>query len=140
VQALVFMTQARLNQGDPAKAREALAHAEALEPQNYQVRLVSALTLAVEGRREDALREMDAEVLRDGETVFFALYVAEFYSVLGDRAKAVEWLDRAVRLGDERADWFERDPLLVNIRQEPGFRQIVDGIRIRQEQRKKSAR
>jgi hypothetical protein len=66
--------------------------------------------------------------------------VAEFYAVLGDRAKAVEWLDRAVRAGDERADWFERNPLLANIRQEPLFRQIVDGIRYRQEQRRKPAR
>jgi hypothetical protein len=79
---------------------------------------------------------MDDEVLKYGELLFFTSNVAEFYAVLGDRAKAVEWLDRAVRAGDERADWFERDPLLASIRQEPRFRQIVDGIRHRQEQRK----
>jgi hypothetical protein len=33
-----------------------------------------------------------------------------------------------------------RDPLLANIRQEPRFRQIVDGIRYRQEHRKKTVR
>ena len=60
----------------------------------------------------------------------------EFYAVLGDSAKALDWLDRAVRAGDERADWFERDPLLTSIRQEPRFRQIVDGIRYRQELRR----
>jgi hypothetical protein len=83
---------------------------------------------------------MNAEVLKYGELIIVASNVAEFYAVLGDRAKAVEWLDRAVRAGDERADWFERDPLLASIRQEPRFRQIVDGIRIRQEQRKTSLR
>jgi len=48
--------------------------------------------------------------------------------------------DRRSRAGDERADWFERDPLLGNIRQEPRFRQIVDGIRYRLERRHREAR
>jgi hypothetical protein len=83
---------------------------------------------------------MNAEVLKYGELINVASNVAEFYAVLGDRAKALDWLDRAVRVGDERADWFERNPLLANIRQEPRFREIVDGIRSRQEQRTKTAR
>ena len=66
--------------------------------------------------------------------------MAEFYAVLGDRAKALDWLDRAVRAGDEWADWFERDPLLVNVRQAPRFRQIVSGIRYRQKRRGQKAR
>jgi len=96
--------------------------------------------LAVEGRRDDAMQEMDPAVLKYGELIIATSLVAEFYAVLGDRAQALDWLDRSVRAGDERADWFERDPLLANIRQEPRFRQIIDGIRNRQEQRKTSAR
>ena len=66
--------------------------------------------------------------------------VAVFYAVLGDRAKSLDWLDRAVRAGDERADWFERDPLLSNIPRETRFRQIIDGIRYRREQQASSKR
>jgi predicted Zn-dependent protease len=128
-----------MTQGNLAKAREVLTTARSLQPENYLGRVLWALLLAVEGRRADALQAMDAEVLKYGELNIATSLVAEFYAVLGDRAKALEWLDRAVRAGDERAEWFERDPLLVNIRQEPRFRQIVDGIRIRQEQRRKSA-
>jgi predicted Zn-dependent protease len=129
-----------MTEGSAAKAREALAAALTLEPQNYQVRLLWALQLAIEGRRADALQAMDAEVLKYGELIVGASIVAEFYAVLDDRSKSLEWLDRAVRVGDERAAWFERDPLLANIRQEPRFRQIVDGIRYRQEQRHKATR
>jgi Tfp pilus assembly protein PilF len=136
--ALMNMALACMTEGSAAKAREALAAALTLEPQNYQVRLLWALQLAVEGRRADALQAMDAEVLKYGELIVGASIVAEFYAVLDDRSKSLEWLDRAVRAGDERADWFERDPLLANIRQEPRFRQIVDGIRYRQEQRHKA--
>jgi Tfp pilus assembly protein PilF len=136
--ALVAIGMAHLTAGNAAGAREALASALTLEPQNYQARVMWALLLAVEGRRADALQAMDAEVLKYGELIIAASLVAEFYAVLGDRAKALDWLDRAVRAGDERASWFERDPLLVNIRREPRFREIVNGIRYRQEQRKKS--
>jgi hypothetical protein len=64
--------------------------------------------------------------------------VAEFYAVLGDETNSLDWLDRAVRAGDERADWLERDPLLANVQKETRFRQLIDGIRYRREQQAKS--
>jgi len=138
--ALTLMALACMTQGNVAKAREMLTTARSLQPDNYQGRVLWALQLALEGRRADALQAMDADVLKYGELISVACNVAEFYALLGDRAKALDWLDRAVRVGDERAAWFERDPLLANIRQEPRFRQIVDGIRYRQEQRRIPAR
>ena len=80
---------------------------------------------------------MDPDVLKYGEFIMFASNVAEFYAALGDREKALDSLDRAVRAGDERAEWFERNPLLASIRTETRFRQIVDSIHARREQRKK---
>jgi tetratricopeptide (TPR) repeat protein len=139
IPALMSMGMAYLTQGNAVKARETLARARSLEPQNYQVRLLWALLLAVEGRREEAMREMDAELLKFGELIIFSSIVAEFHAVLGDRAAALDWLDRAARSGDGRAEWFERDPLLASVRGEPRFRQIVDGIRYRREQRNKPA-
>ena len=138
--ALGSLSLAYLQQGNAGKAGEILAVARAAEPENFVLRLVSALQLAVAGRREDARRAMDADALKYGELISFASNVAEFYAVLGETPRALEWLDRAVRAGDERADWFERDPLLANIRNEPRFKQITDGIRIRREQLAKSSR
>ncbi len=112
VPALWFVAQAHMSKGDLTKARQALERARALEPRNYGARILWALQLAREGKRDEALGEMDAEVLKYGELVFWAWNVAEFYAVLGDKAKALDWLERAVRVGDERAEWFQRDPLL----------------------------
>jgi tetratricopeptide (TPR) repeat protein len=134
---LMYLVMAHMTAGHIAEARETLNKALTFEPQNYQVRLFLALQLALEGRRDEAVGAMDAEVLKYGELFIVASNVAEFYAALGDREKALDWLDRAVRAGDERAEWFERDPLLANIRTEPRFRQIVDGIRVRREQRKR---
>jgi hypothetical protein len=64
--------------------------------------------------------------------------VVAFYSVLGETEKALEWLDRAVRLSDERADWFRRDPLLANARDHPRVQQILDPVAFRQQQRVES--
>jgi tetratricopeptide (TPR) repeat protein len=140
VPALIALALAHMTESNAAKARETLASFRSLEPENYVAGLLWALQLAIEGQRADALQAMDAEVLKYGELISFASNVAEFYAVLGDRSKSLEWLDRAVRVGDERADWFERDPLLANIRQEPRFRQIVDGIRYRRERRDQKTR
>ena len=134
--ALGFLALAHMTQGNIAGSHEALTKARALEPQNYQVQALWALQLALEGHRTEALQAMTGDVLKYGELIVVTSNIAEFYAVLDDKAKALEWLDRAVRAGDERASWFERDPLLANLRQEPRFREIVDGIRYRQERRR----
>ncbi|MCC7240949.1 MAG: hypothetical protein IT180_03410 [Acidobacteria bacterium] len=113
--ALTTMAQAYMTDDHAAKAREALTMARDLEPANYLVRLLRALPLAVEGRREEALAAMDDGVLKYGEFIIAACNVAEFYAVLGNRPRALEWLERAARAGDERAEWLERDPPLAGV-------------------------
>jgi tetratricopeptide (TPR) repeat protein len=140
IMALTSMAQAYLTDDNAAKAREALARARDIEPANYLVRLLWALLLAVEGRREEALAAMDDDVLKYGEFIIGASNVAEFYAVLGERPRALEWVDRAARAGDERAEWLKRDPLLAGVRDEPRFREILDGIRNRRRQGADTAR
>ena len=78
---------------------------------------------------------MDPDLIKYAELVGFALYAAELYAVVGDTSKALDFLDRDVRAGDERAEWFARDPLLASIREEPRFLEILDSIRSRRAQR-----
>ncbi len=140
VGAFAYLALAHMTAGDMASARQALERALAQQPINFGLRLLWALQLALEGKREEAQRKMDTEVLKYAELGPPASYVAEFYSVLGDKAKALDWLDRAARWGDDRAEWFGRNPLLKNIQEDPRFRQILESIRFRREQRTKAAR
>jgi tetratricopeptide (TPR) repeat protein len=105
------------------------------EPKNYFVRILRAIQLALDGKRDDALREMDADLRTYLELTFYSIYAAEFYSVLGETNESLNWLDRAIRAGDERLEWFERDPLLKNVQQEARFKQMLDTIRERRAQR-----
>ncbi len=129
--ALGYLAQTQLTAGQAAKARETLERVGVEDLKNYRVRLMRALVYAGEGKTEEARRELDAEVLKAFQYGSVVLTVAECYALLGDKAQALEWLERAVRAGDDRAAWFERDPLLAAVRNEPRFRQIVESIRNR---------
>jgi tetratricopeptide (TPR) repeat protein/predicted Ser/Thr protein kinase len=123
--------------GDLPSARRTLEAARTAGQANYDYRMAWATLSAMEGKRAAALRKMDEGVAKYAAlNPFFTLYAAEFYAVLGETDKAFEWMDRAVRGGDERAEWFQRDPLLANIRSHPRFKQILDSIQFRRQQRK----
>jgi len=55
---------------------------------------------------------------------------AEFHAVLGDTTKAIDWLERAVRI-DERVDWFRKDPRLASIQKDERFLRIMANIEAR---------
>ncbi|MDP9264418.1 MAG: protein kinase [Acidobacteriota bacterium] len=136
VYAIVCLTRAYLDAGDVAGARRTLERARPADRRNYQIRITWALLLAREGKRTAALKEMDREVLTYARIApFFTSVAADFYASLGETQNALEWLEQAVRNGDERAGWFQRDPLLANVRNHPRFQQILESIAHRRQQR-----
>ncbi len=128
-----------LGVGDLTRAHQVLENAGPEARRNFRVRLVRALLSAREGRREDALRELDAELLKYAEANVFSTYAAAAcFALLDQKEKALDWLERAVRGGDERAEWFQRDPFLASIRSQPQFKQIMESIHFRRQQRLKT--
>ena len=131
-----FLPWLYLDSGDTPKARQALERGQKADRQSYRTRMTWAVLLAREGRRAEALKEMDDEVLKWAALVAYqTAAIAEFFAVLGDAPNALDWLDRAVRSGDERTEFFRRDPLLANIRNHPRFDQIIQSIAYRRQQR-----
>jgi tetratricopeptide (TPR) repeat protein len=132
--ALGGLAHAYMVAGDIAKARTALDHIPPEERRNYRLRQYWALLLALEGKRAEAIREMDEGLQTFAGAVYFApLFAAEFYSVMGDRSKALDWLDRSVRMGDDRDEWMRRDLLLASVRDEPRFQQMMASIAYRRQ-------
>jgi serine/threonine-protein kinase len=58
-----------------------------------------------------------------------AYQYAEIYAQWGNTAKALEWLDTAVRLRDPSQGWLKRDPLLDPLRKEPRFQAIERALK-----------
>jgi serine/threonine protein kinase/Tfp pilus assembly protein PilF len=132
-----YLARAYITAGEPLKARQLLERAEPGSRRNFLTRLTWALLLAAEGRRAEAMREMDEGLQKfASELSRVTLVAAEFFAILGEKDTALDWLARAVRNGDERADWFKRDPLLAGIRDQPRFTQILTSIDFRRQQRR----
>jgi serine/threonine protein kinase/Tfp pilus assembly protein PilF len=136
IYALIYLWRVHLENGDSAKARAALDRVPPADRRNFMTRLSWAVQYAGEGARSEALQEMDEEVKKFLEiSPTNTSLGASFYALLGETEKALEWLDRAARAGDERWEFFQRDPLLANIRNHPRFKQILDSMALKQRQR-----
>ena len=91
-----------------------------------------ALLLAAEGKHDDARQAMDEGALRWADTIFWGTApVADLWALLGENSKALDWLEKAARNGDERIHYFQRNPRLASIRQEPRFQTFVRSVEAR---------
>jgi tetratricopeptide (TPR) repeat protein len=132
ISSIRFLALAHIDTGQLDKARSLLEEKRSAFERNFLWRLTWAQLLAAEGRREEALAAMDEETQKFAAAAFVVtLGGAEFYSMLGDSTNAIEWLQRAVARGDDRAAWFRRDPQLANIRDDARFQGIVASIEAR---------
>ena len=137
VDGLAALARAHIEAGDLPKAHQTLDRAHADDRANFGLRLQRATLLALEGKKDEASLEMDAGLLAfAGMYIFGPVAAAEFYAVMGDVDKALEWLDRAARLGDDRDEYFRRNRLLTNLRPHPRFQQILDAVAYRRQQRR----
>jgi serine/threonine protein kinase/Flp pilus assembly protein TadD len=66
-----------------------------------------------------------------------AQWLGGVYALLGDRQQALEWLKRAVALGDVNYPWFERDKNYDSLRSDPEFLSVMADARQRWEANKK---
>jgi tetratricopeptide (TPR) repeat protein len=134
--AVSYLARVYIVGGELDHARRLLERAEPGSRHNFLTRLAWAQLLAVEGRRVEALREMDEGLQKFASDLSrVTVAAAEFFAILGEKDAALDWLARAVRNGDERAEWFKRDPLLAEIRNQPRFDQILQSIDFRRRQR-----
>ena len=125
--AIRFLARTHIDAGNLDEARRILDGVRPQDRESYWTRLVRAILLAREGDTSAALTEVDSEVLKWSSVVaHIASDTAVFYSVVGDVPAALGWLDRAIRQGDERGEYFARDPLLANVREDPRFAQMLE--------------
>ena len=86
-----------------------------------------AVNLTYAQRNEEAKREGDRALqLSPGDPIMM-YYGACLYSRLKETEKAVELLSNAVANGYENFEWIKRDPDFENIRNEPGYVELMKG-------------
>ena len=136
ISAIHNLTVAYMDAGELEKAERLVESMRPTFAGNYVWRLTRGLLLARQGKRLEAVEYVDEETLKFAGAAFpQTSAVAEFYALIGEESKAIDWLDRAVRNGDERIGWFRRDPRLKAIQDNPRFRTIIESIEARRKQR-----
>jgi len=135
ISVLRCLARTHMDAGELSQARQVLERMRPEDEENFRVRMVRAQLRALEGNRTQALKEMDEPMLKYADLLPFApLDAAEVYALVGEKEKAIEWLDRSMRKGDGRVDWIRRDPLLASIREHPRFQQILSSMEFRRQQ------
>jgi TolB-like protein/Flp pilus assembly protein TadD/predicted Ser/Thr protein kinase len=66
----------------------------------------------------------------DGDAAY---WTAGIYALLGERKPALEWLRRAIALGDVNYPWFQRDKNFDRLRSDPEYQGIMAAVRQRWE-------
>ena len=86
---------------------------------------------ALKGEKEEALTVVSAEqeeMLRSDEA--FSYQLAEGYSLINEKIKALDWLENAVDRGFINYPFLnEIDPFFENIRGEPRFKKLMERVK-----------
>lgn len=109
-----------------------------LDPTLLPAEVGKALSYGIRGERSQGLELLHAtekRVLESGVSDAESMYkVAQAYAVLGDKSSAILMLHRTIEGGFFPYPYFQRDPLLENIRREPEFDTLMGEARERYEQ------
>ncbi|HEV3279902.1 MAG TPA: winged helix-turn-helix domain-containing protein [Terriglobia bacterium] len=122
---------------DWAQAEQHFDRAFELDPSLFQAQLAEAFSFAIKKQDgpglkilRDAESKIEARGVRDPEAAY---KLAQAYAALGDKASALRVLRGSIENGFFCYPYFAADPLLDNLRHEPGFEQLMTAARERHE-------
>ncbi|HEX9629202.1 MAG TPA: tetratricopeptide repeat protein, partial [Pyrinomonadaceae bacterium] len=108
----------------------------ATHPNMHGIRPFMAMFLSAQGKHEEALAQLNSDVIRNAEVdADIAYSVASVYALEGMQDEAFEWLARAVALGNENQPCFEHDPNWSALRDTARFQELMATIRAGHEAR-----
>jgi serine/threonine protein kinase/Tfp pilus assembly protein PilF len=121
-------------EGDIAKAANLLEDVLEKNPELYAHRLYLAhcyVALGENNRARDLIDEKVIETARADQDVAYRL--ASFYALDGQTDLALEWLEKAVAMGNENYPWFATDPKWISMRNNDEYKAILESLRAKWE-------
>ena len=116
--------------GQTDAAAELMQHVIARNPNMHGVKPFMAMFLSAQGKHDEALAQLNANVKRNGEVdADIAYSIGSVYALEGIRSEAYAWLERTIALGNENKPCFENDPNWAGLREEPEFAALMSKIR-----------
>ncbi|HTX37818.1 MAG TPA: protein kinase [Bryobacteraceae bacterium] len=132
---LFYRGLGELYKSDTHQAAAYFDRAYDLDPALLQADIGKALSFDIAHNNAagiQLLREVESKILDRGVTDAEGIYkVAQAYALLGDKPAALRLFGQSIRGGFVCYPYFQTDPLLANIRQEPGFAGLMEEARRR---------
>jgi serine/threonine-protein kinase len=124
--------------GNREQAQRDFDRAYELDPTLLPANVGKALSYGISGEPAkglELLKQTEQRILNRGVGDAESMYkVAQAYSELGDKVSALDMLRSTIEGGFFPYPYFQRDPLLNNIRQEPEFATLMNQARQRYQQ------
>jgi tetratricopeptide (TPR) repeat protein len=126
---MLFRAHVLHRMGDAEGAIKLLRELLAEHPGMDGARPVLAAALARAGHHKEARAEITERVRTVAASDHdIAYWLACFYAIEGERGEAFQWLERAIKLGNENRPWFESDPVWEDLRTDTRFRELMQSI------------
>jgi serine/threonine-protein kinase len=125
-----FRALAMYYTGKTDDAAELMQKVIAQHPNMHGIRPFMAMFLSAQGKHVEALAQLTSSVSRNAEVdPDIAYSVASVFALEGMPEAALEWLARAIALGNENLICFESDPNWASLRSDPGFQSLMAKVR-----------
>jgi serine/threonine-protein kinase len=136
-----FLAIARFNQGHVEHAQALVEDVLRQHPTLEGVLVVLAWCLSARGEHEQARALLTDRVLATAAADHdIAFWLASFYAMEGMREEALDWVGRAVRLGNENYPLFAGSRKLDALRDDPRFVAVMEDLQRRWERRREAVR
>ena len=126
----IFRSATLFYRGDKQEGLDLMEQVLADNPAMDGVHPLYAIFLANVGRKDEARAQLTEEARNLAKADHdIAYWMASANAQLGEIDDAFYWLERAVKLGNENAPWFEADKMLKPLRNDPRFTELLNKIR-----------
>jgi len=105
-------------------------------PQMDGIRPILATCLSAQGKHELANKQLTERVrVAAAADHDIAYWLASAYLLQGRQVLALEWLQKAINLGNDNYLWFEADPNWTDLHNDPRFKEMMQRVRASLEKR-----
>jgi eukaryotic-like serine/threonine-protein kinase len=112
--------------GEVDEATRILEQVLERNPKMDGIRPILAICLSAQGKHELANQQLTPRVKTAAAADHdIAYWLASAYLLQGRQVKALEWLEKAINLGNENYRWFESDPNWTDLHNDPRFKELM---------------
>ncbi len=121
-------------EGNAERAAHTMEDVLAKNPSLHSYKTFLGFCYLALGQRDRAFGLIDDKLLATaGADQDTAYWLGSVYALAGESDNAIEWLERAISMGNENYPWFAADPNWDKVRDDPRHRRILEELKSRWE-------